>query len=159
MSDKSPMTRRGYLKLSEDIERMKRVDRQKAIQDVATARGHGDISENAEYDAAKEHQAFIEGKIREAQNRLANAQIIELKNLPDGRVVFGARVKLSEVNTGEEVVYRLVGEDEADVKSGLISVASPLGRALIGRELNDTVEVKTPGGLREYEILKIDHEE
>jgi len=159
MSDKIPMTRRGYLKLSDDLDRMKRVDRPKAIHDVAQARGHGDISENAEYDAAKERQGFVESKIRETENRLANAQIIELKNVPDGRVVFGSRVKLSDVNTGDEVAYRLVGEDEADVKSGLISVTSPLGRALIGRELDDTVEVRTPGGLREYEILHITHEE
>jgi transcription elongation factor GreA len=155
MSDKIPMTREGYVKLTDDLVRMKRVDRQKAIHDVAQARGHGDISENAEYDAAKERQAFIEGKIREIERKLAHAQIIETDKLPDDRVVFGSRVRLSEIDSGDEVVYRLVGEDEADVKAGLISVTSPLGRALIGRELNDTVEVRTPGGLREYEILEI----
>jgi len=155
MSDKIPMTREGYVKLTEDLARMKRVDRQKAIHDVSQARGHGDISENAEYDAAKERQAFVEGKIRELERKLSHAQIIETDNLPDDRVVFGSHVRLSEVNSGDEVAYRLVGEDEADVKAGLISVTSPLGQALIGRELNDTVEVRTPGGLREYEILEI----
>ncbi|MDP3939659.1 MAG: transcription elongation factor GreA [Deltaproteobacteria bacterium] len=155
MSDKIPMTREGYLKLTDDLARMKRVDRQKATHDVAEARGHGDISENAEYDAAKERQAFVEGRIREVERRLAHAQIIDTDKLPDDRVVFGSRVRLSEINTGDEVAYRLVGEDEADVKAGLISVTSPLGQALIGRELNDTVEVRTPGGLREYEILEI----
>ncbi len=155
MSDQIPMTREGYLKLTDDLARMKRVDRQKATHDVAQARGHGDISENAEYDAAKERQAFVEGRIREVERRLAHAQIIETDNLPHDRVVFGSRVRLSDVNTGDEVSYRLVGEDEADVKAGLISVTSPLGQALIGRESNDTVEVRTPGGLREYEILEI----
>jgi transcription elongation factor GreA len=155
MTGKLPMTRQGFLSLSAELERMKRVERQRAIRDVAQARGHGDIAENAEYDAAKERQAFVEGKIRDLENKVANAQVIETKNLPTDRVVFGAKVRLSDVNSGDEISYQLVGEDEADVKSGKISVSSPLGRALIGRELNDTVEVKTPGGLRELEILEI----
>jgi transcription elongation factor GreA len=157
-SEKHPMTRAGYIKLSAELERMKRQDRQEAIQAVAVARGHGDISENAEYDAAKEHQGFVESRIREVENKLANAQVIDLKNAPSDRVVFGAWVKLEDVNTGNAVTYRIVGEDEADVKSGKISVGSPLARALIGRELSDSVEVRTPGGLKEYEILDIKYD-
>ncbi len=153
------MTREGYLKLTAELDRMKRVERQKAIQDIAVARGHGDITENAEYDAAKERQSFVEGRIREIENRLANAQVIDTKNLPSDRIVFGAKVRLSDIDSGGEVSYRLVGEDEADVKQGLISVTSPLGQALIGRELNETVQVRAPGGVREYEILDIRYEE
>jgi transcription elongation factor GreA len=153
------MTREGYLKLTAELERMKRVERQKAIHDIMVARGHGDITENAEYDAAKERQVFIEGRIREIERKLAYAQVIDTKNLPSDRVVFGAKVRLSDVDTGDEVSYRLVGEDEADVKQGRISVTSPLGQALIGRELNDTVEVRAPGGRREYEILDIRYED
>jgi transcription elongation factor GreA len=159
MSSKVPMTREGFLKLSSELERMKRVDRQKAITDIAMARGHGDITENAEYDAAKERQAFVEGRIREIEHRLANAQVIDTKNLPADRIVFGATVRLSDVDTGQEVSYRIVGEDEADVKSGKISVTSPVGQALIGKELNDAVQVRAPGGIREYEILEIRYED
>lgn len=159
MSSKVPMTREGFLKLSSELERMKRGDRQKAITDIAMARGHGDITENAEYDAAKERQAFVEGRIREIENRLANAQVIDTKNLPADRIVFGATVRLSDVDTGQEVSYRIVGEDEADVKSGKISVTSPVGQALIGKELNDAVQVRAPGGIREYEILEIRYED
>ena len=159
MSVKVPMTRAGFLKLSAELERMKRVDRQKAITDIAMARGHGDITENAEYDAAKERQAFVEGRIREIEHKLVNAQVIDTKNLPSDRIVFGATVKLSDVDSGQQVSYRIVGEDEADVKSGKISVTSPVGQALIGRELNDTVQVRAPGGVREYEILEIRYED
>ena len=159
MSGKVPMTREGFLKLTAELERMKRVERQKAITDIAVARGHGDITENAEYDAAKERQAFIEGRIREMENRLANAQVIDTKNLPSDRIVFGATVRLSDIDNGHEVSYRIVGEDEADVKSGKISVTSPVGQALIGKELNDSVQVRAPGGVREYEILEIRYED
>jgi len=159
MSVKVPMTRAGFLKLSAELERMKRVDRQKAITDIAMARGHGDITENAEYDAAKERQAFVEGRIREIEHKLANAQVIDTKNPPSDRIVFGATVKLSDVDSGQQVSYRIVGEDEADVKSGKISVTSPVGQALIGRELNDMVQVRAPGGVREYEILEIRYED
>ena len=159
MSGKVPMTREGYLKLSAELDRMKRVERQKSITDIAQALVHCDITENAEYDAAKERQAFVEGRIRDIENRLANAQVIDTKNLPSDRVVFGATVRLSDTETGQELSYRLVGEDEADVKSGKISVTSPVGQALIGRELNDTVQVRAPGGVREYEILDIRYEE
>ena len=159
MSGKVPMTREGFLKLTSELERMKRVERQKAITDIAVARGHGDITENAEYDAAKERQAFIEGRIREVENRLANAQVIDTKNLPADRIVFGATVRLTDIDNGQEGSYRIVGEDEADVKNGMISVTSPVGQALIGKELNDTVQVRAPGGVREYEILDIRYEE
>ena len=159
MNVKVPMTRAGFLKLSAELERMKRVDRQKAITDIAMARGHGDITENAEYDAAKERQAFVEGRIREIEHKLVNAQVIDTKNLPSDRIVFGATVKLSDVDSGQQVSYRIVGEDEADVKAGKISVTSPVGQALIGRELNDTVQVRAPGGVREYEILEIRYED
>jgi transcription elongation factor GreA len=159
MSGKVPMTREGFLKLTTELERMKRVERQKAITDISVARGHGDITENAEYDAAKERQAFIEGRIREIENKLANAQVIDTKNLPSDRIVFGATVRLSAADNGQEVSYRIVGEDEADVKNGKISVTSPVGQALIGKELNDTVQVRAPGGVREYEILEIRYED
>ncbi len=159
MSGEVPMTREGFVKLTNDLERMKRVERQKAIADIAVARGHGDITENAEYDAAKERQAFVEGRIRGMENKLANAQVIDTKNLPSDRIVFGATVRLSDIDNGQEVSYRIVGEDEADVKNGKISVTSPVGQALIGKELNDTVQVRAPGGVREYEILDIRYEE
>ena len=126
------------------------------IAAIAEARSHGDLSENAEYDAAKERQGFIEGRIAEVEGKLGNAQIIDPASLDaDGRVVFGATVELEDINSGQPVVYQIVGDDESDIKSGKISFSSPVARALISKFSGDTVEVQTPGGVREYEILDV----
>ena len=156
---KYPMTVRGAQKLKEELHRLKTVERPAVIEAIAEARSHGDLSENAEYDAARERQAFIEGRIMELEGKLANAQIIDPKTLDaDGRVVFGATVDLEETESGEQVTYQIVGEDEADVREGKISVTSPIARALIGKYAGDVVVVQAPGGAREYEILDVRYE-
>lgn len=156
---KYPMTVRGAQKLKEELHRLKTVERPAVIAAIAEARSHGDLSENAEYDAARERQAFIEGRIMELEGKLANAQIIDPKTLDaDGRVVFGATVDLEETESGEQVTYQIVGEDEADVREGKISVTSPIARALIGKYAGDLVVVQAPGGAREYEILDVRYE-
>ncbi|HCO77819.1 MAG TPA: transcription elongation factor GreA [Rhodocyclaceae bacterium] len=156
---KYPMTVRGAQKLKEELHRLKTVERPAVIAAIAEARSHGDLSENAEYDAARERQAFIEGRIMELEGKLANAQIIDPKTLDaDGRVVFGATVDLEETESGEQVTYQIVGEDEADVREGKISVTSPIARALIGKYAGDVVVVQAPGGAREYEILDVRYE-
>ena len=145
--------------LRAELQRLKSVDRPNAISAIAEARSHGDLSENAEYDAAKERQAFIEGRISEVEAKLANAQIIDPKLLDaDGRCVFGATVDLQELNGGEPVTYQIVGDDEADIKKGKISIGSPIARALIGKYAGDTVDVQTPGGVRRYEMLDVRYE-
>jgi len=154
------MTPEGQTRLQEELRRLKSVERPKAIQDIATAREHGDLSENAEYHAAKEKQGFIEGRIKELEDKLSRAEVIDPARLSGSRIAFGARVKVSVSNEkGEEleseVKYRLVGPDEADLAQGTISVTSPLGRALIGREIGDEVRVKMPAGLRVYEVLDV----
>lgn len=156
---KYPMTVRGAQKLKEELHRLKTVERPAVIAAIAEARSHGDLSENAEYDAARERQAFIEGRIMELEGKLANAQIIDPKTLDaDGRVVFGATVDLEATESGEQVTYQIVGEDEADVREGKISVTSPIARALIGKYAGDLVVVQAPGGAREYEILDVRYE-
>lgn len=156
---KVPMTVTGAQKLREELHRLKTVERPAVIAAIAEARSHGDLSENAEYDAARERQAFIEGRIMELEAKLANAQIIDPKTLDaDGRVVFGATVDLEATETGEQVTYQIVGEDEADVRAGKISVTSPIARALIGKYAGDVVVVQAPGGNREYEILDVRYE-
>jgi len=156
---KYPMTVRGAQKLKEELHRLKTVERPAVIAAIAEARSHGDLSENAEYDAARERQAFIEGRIMELEGKLANAQIIDPKTLDaDGRVVFGATVDLEATESGEQVTYQIVGEDEADVREGKISVTSPIARALIGKYAGDVVVVQAPGGAREYEILDVRYE-
>ncbi len=149
-----PMTKEGYQALQEELKRLKREERPKVIREIQEARAHGDISENAEYHAAKERQSFIEGKIRELEDKIARAQVIDTPRHSE-KVVFGATVLLADVETGEEVRYKIVGADEADIKSGKISISSPVGRALIGHSLDDTVRVKVPSGIKEYEILDI----
>ena len=151
-----PITQRGAEKLKEELHRLKTVDRPAVIQAIAEARAQGDLSENAEYDAAKDRQGFIEGRIQEIEGKLSNAQIIDVTKIANnGRVIFGATVTLLKSETEEEVVYRIVGDDEADIKQNMISVNSPIARALIGKEVDDVAIVKTPGGDVEYEILEV----
>lgn len=155
---KIPMTPNGHAKLKEEFERLKKVDRPKNIADIAEARAHGDLSENAEYSAAKERQGFIEGRIREIGGKLAEAHVIETKNLSTNKVVFGATVELLDIDSDDKKKYTIVGQDEADLKNGTISVHSPVARAIISREAGDFVEVVTPTKTVEYEILKISFE-
>lgn len=158
MSETIPMTREGYQRLQEELKRRIRVDRPKVVQDIAEARGHGDLSENAEYDAAKERQAFIEGRIKELNDKIARAQVINPAELDTDKVVFGATVTLFDVDSGAEVTYQIVGEDEADIKASKISVTSPVGKALIGHQLDDEVRIKVPSGLKIYEVIDIKYE-
>ena len=151
-----PLTRRGAEKLKEELHRLKTVERHAVIQAIAEARAQGDLSENAEYEAAKDKQGFIEGRILEIESKLAAAQIIDPAGLDaGGRVVFGATVDLEEQASGAHVTYQIVGDDEADLKLGLISISSPIARALIGKEEGDVVEVISPGGAKSYEIVKV----
>jgi len=153
---KIPLTVAGAEMLRSELHRLKTVDRPNVISAIAEARSHGDLSENAEYDAAKERQGFIEGRIKEVEGKLANAQVIDPKALDaDGRCVFGSTVDLEDLDTGEKLTYQIVGDDEADLKRGKISVGSPVARALIGKYAGDVAEVQAPGGLREYEILDV----
>ena len=153
---KVPMTVEGAERLKAELHRLKTVDRPEIIRAIAEARSHGDISENADYDAAKERQSFIEGRINELESKLANAQVIDPASLDaEGRVVFGATVELADADTDERAVYQIVGDDEADIKHGKISVSSPIARALIGKVEGDTAEVHAPGGVREYEVLAV----
>ena len=158
MSHSVPMTKESYDALQEELKRLIREERPRVIQDLAEARGHGDLSDNAEYDAAKNRQSFIEGRILELQDKLARAYVVDLTNLKPDKVVFGATVTLYDTATEEEVTYRIVGEDEAEIKQGKISCTSPVGKALIGHKLDDTVRVKVPAGLKEYEIIEIKYE-
>lgn len=151
-----PVTKRGADLLKSELHKLKTVERPAVIQAIAEARAQGDLSENADYDAAKERQGFIEGRIAEIEGKLSIAQIIDPSGLDaGGRVVFGATVELEEQNSGEQVTYQIVGEDEADLKLGLINVGSPIARALIGKEEGDTAEVQAPGGVRRYEITGV----
>ncbi|EYU16456.1 transcription elongation factor GreA [Photorhabdus luminescens] len=153
-----PMTVRGADKLREELDYLKNVRRPKIISDIAEAREHGDLKENAEYHAAREQQGFCEGRIQEIEAKLSNAQVIDVTKMPKtGRVIFGTTVTVLNVNTDEEQTYRIVGDDEADIKENLISVNSPIARGLIGKEVDDVVIIKTPGGEVEYEILKVEY--
>ena len=156
MATTFPITKRGAEKLKAELHRLKTVERPAVIQAIAEARAQGDLSENAEYDAAKDRQGFIEGRIQEVEGKLAAAQVIDPAAVDaGGRVVFGATVELEDESTGEAVRYQIVGEDEADLKQGLINVSSPIGRALIGKEEGDTAEVQAPGGVKRYEIVAV----
>ena len=158
MSDKVPITARGAEKLREELTRLKTVERPRIIAAIAEARAHGDLSENAEYHAAKEQQSFMEGRIAEIEGKLSDAQIIDPTTVnAEGRVVFGATVKLFDETSDSEVTYQIVGDDEADIEAGKISVNSPIARGLIGKEDGDEVEVQVPDGVRCYEILAIDY--
>jgi transcription elongation factor GreA len=151
-----PLTVRGAQRLKDELQRLKSVERPAVINAIAEARAQGDLSENAEYDAAKEKQGFIEGRIAEVEAKLAVAQVIDPASLdPDGRIVFGVTVDLEDLTSGEKVTYQIVGDDEADIKDGKISVSSPIARALIGKYSGDSVEVRAPGGLRGYEVLDV----
>jgi len=154
---KFPMTVEGARRLKAELHKLKTIDRPAVSRALGEARSHGDLSENADYDAAKERQGFIEGRIAEIEHKLAGAQIIDPSHLAsaDGRVVFGATVDLEEIETGTRVTYQIVGDDEADLKHGKISVSSPFARALIGKSKGDTAEVNAPGGVREYEVLAV----
>jgi transcription elongation factor GreA len=152
---KIPMTREGYERLKEELANLKKVERTKNIKDIEEARAHGDLSENAEYHAAKERQSFIEGKILEIQGKIAHAQIIDTSKLSGEKVVFGATVKLRDIDSEEIKIYTLLGAEETDVKNGKISVQSPVGKSLIGHTIGDTVNIKTPAKDIEYEILEI----
>ncbi|MBN9462667.1 MAG: transcription elongation factor GreA [Burkholderiales bacterium] len=154
-----PLTRRGAELLRQELHRLKTVDRPAVIAAIAEARAHGDLSENAEYNAARERQGFVEGRIAELESKLANAQVIDPTLLEaDGRVVFAATVELEDLASGERVSYQIVGDDEADIRMARVSVSSPIARAIIGRYAGDIAEVHTPGGMREYEILIVRYE-
>jgi transcription elongation factor GreA len=153
--DKVPMTLDGYERLEEELKRLKSVERIAIIRAIATAREHGDLSENAEYHAAKERQSFNEGRIGEIESKIANADIIDVSKLSGEVVKFGAKVKLADDDTDEESSYQIVGEHEADIKEGRLSVTSPLARALISKTIGDSVEVVTPGGSKGYEIIGV----
>lgn len=155
MSDKVPMTPEGQARLREELRRLKDVEMPQVVRDISTARDHGDLSENAEYHAAKERQGLIHARIQHLESVLSRAEIIDPAKLAGDKVQFGARVKLSNTDSGEEAMYQIVGPEEADLKLGRISVASPLARSLIGREVGDEVKVNLPAGLRVYEILEI----
>ena len=156
---KTPLTVTGAELLREELQRLKTVERPNVIEAIAEARSHGDLSENAEYDAAKERQGFIEGRIKELEGKLSNAEIIDPASLDaDGRCVFGATVELEEVEKAVQVTYQIVGEDEADPKQGKISIRSPIARALIGKYAGDVAQVQAPGGIREYEIINVHYE-
>ena len=153
---KFPLTVKGAEKLRAELHKLKTIERPAVIQAIAEARAQGDLSENAEYDAAKEKQGFIEGRIADLESKLSNAQLIDPASLDaEGRVVFGATVDLEDLDSGDTVTYQVVGDDEADIKLGQISVSSPIARALIGKSAGDTVDVQAPGGVRQYEILDV----
>lgn len=155
---KVPMTVQGERALREELDRLKRVERPRVTQSIAEAREHGDLKENAEYHAAREQQSFMEGRIKDIEGKLSNAQVIDVTTIPhSGKVIFGTTVDLINLDTDATVTYRIVGDDEADVKNNRISVSSPIARALIGKEEGDTVLVRAPGGDIEYEIGQVKH--
>lgn len=154
--NKVPMTVRGADLLREELKRLKSHERPRIIQAIAEARAHGDLKENAEYHAAKEQQGFIEGRIKEIEAKLSNTQVIDVTTVDaKGRVVFGSTVELLDEQTGQEIVYKIVGEDEADIKTGLISFTSPIARALIGKNEGDEVRFSAPGGEKHYEVIAV----
>jgi transcription elongation factor GreA len=153
---KVPLTVRGAERLREELKKLKGTDRPRVIQAIAEARAHGDLKENAEYHAAREQQGFIEGRIQDIEGKLSNAEIIDVTQMnANGKVIFGATVLLSDEDTGNEVTYQIVGEDEADIKSKRLAITAPLARALVGKTVGDTVEVTTPGGSKSYEVAKV----
>jgi transcription elongation factor GreA len=155
MADRFPMTPAGQKKLRDELKRLREVERPKNVQDIEIARAHGDISENAEYSAAKERQAFIEGRMREIEGTIALSEVIDPGKLSGSRVVFGATVRLADTESGDETVYTIVGDHEGDIKEGRIAISAPLARAIIGKEQGDTVNLRTAKGSREYQIQEI----
>jgi transcription elongation factor GreA len=155
MVEKSPMTKKSFEFLKEEIQRLKGIERPKASKAIEVARAHGDLSENAEYDAAKEAQGMLEAKIRDIESKLATAQVVDISKLSGERIVFGATVEIEDIDSGEARKLMIVGEDEADVEKGKISFKSPVARALIGKESGDIAKVKLPAGEKEYEILSV----
>ena len=156
MSGKVPITVKGAESLREELKKLKNVERPRIIEAIAVAREHGDLKENAEYHAAREQQSFVEGRIKDIEHKLANAEVIDVTKLGgSGKVIFGATVNLLDLDNDDEVTYRIVGEDEADIKLGLVSVTSPIARALIGKEEGDEATVNAPGGQRIYEVLEV----
>ena len=157
--NKVPLTVRGAKKLQDELQQLKTVERPKIVEAIAVAREHGDLKENAEYHAAREQQSFCEGRIKEIEAKLSNATIIDVTTVnANGKVVFGATVDLADEETGDEVTYQIVGEDEADIKANMISIGSPIARALIGKQEGDVAEVQTPGGIRSLEIVEVRYE-
>ena len=155
MSQTVPMTPEGYQRLQEELKHLIRVERPRVVQDIAEARDHGDLSENAEYDAAKERQGFVEGRIAEINGKMARAQVIDVATIDTDKVVYGATVTVYDDESEGESTYRIVGEDESDIKQGLISISSPVAKALIGHRIGDEVQIKVPSGIRIYEIIDI----
>ncbi|GAA5137549.1 transcription elongation factor GreA [Thalassotalea piscium] len=153
-----PMTVQGADALREELNHLKTVKRPRIVSDIADAREHGDLKENAEYHAAREEQGFCEGRIQEIEGKLSNAQIIDVASIPNrGKVIFGVTVTLLNIATDEEVKYQIVGDDEADIKNNRISISSPIARGLIGKEVDSEIEITTPGGVVEYEIIAVEH--
>ena len=155
--DRIPITKEGYVRLRSELQRLEQEERPQVIQAISEAREYGDISENAEFEAAKEKQAMVEGKINDLHHKLSQCEVVEDPREPPERVIFGSTVDIEDLDTGEEVRYRLVGPFEADLAQGTISVTSPIGRALIGKEAGDEVRVRTPGGVKNFEIIDLDH--
>jgi transcription elongation factor GreA len=155
MTDKVPMTMLGFERLEEELKKLKSIERPAIVKAIAAAREHGDLSENAEYTAARERQSFIEGRIQELEHKISHADVIDASKLEGKEIKFGASVTLVDNDSDEKVHYQIVGEDEADIKAGLLSITSPLARALIGKSVKDTVEVSTPKGGKSYEIVKV----
>ena len=156
---KVPLTVRGAERLREELKRLKGVDRPKVIQAIAEARAHGDLKENAEYHAAREQQGFIEGRIQDIEGKLSNAEIIDVTKVnAEGKVIFGATVQLADEDNGHEVTYQIVGEDEADIKAGRISINSPIARGLIGKAEGDSVTIRTPAGEKQFEVVEVRYE-
>ena len=155
MVTKIPMTPEGHVRLSAELKRLKNVERPAVIKAIAEAREHGDLSENAEYHAARERQGFIEGRVMELEDKLGRAEVIDVAAQSGSKVVFGARVKLVDEETDEEILYQIVGPEESDIQKGLLSIASPLAQALLGKEAGDSVEVTTPRGVRYFEVLEV----
>ena len=153
--DRVPVTRQGFEALRKELQNLKKIERPRNIKAIEEARAHGDLSENAEYAAAKDRQGFIEGRINELEFKLANIDIIETDKLPKDRAVFGSKVVLENIETGEDVCYQLVGPDESDIENGRISVSSPIGKAILGRKPGDELTVVVPGGRRSFELVKI----
>ncbi len=157
MNEKLPMTADGLAKLKSELENLKNSERPNIIKAIADAREHGDLSENAEYHAAREKQSFIEGRISELENKISRAEVIDISSLDNSKITFGATVKITDLSSDETHIYTIVGADESDIEKNLISISAPLGRAMINKTINDVIEVKTPGGLKEYQINSIEY--